>query len=511
MTRRFFGVLVASAARAGAPVPAGGISLNEDPNHFFASRSGGPVVERDLTGWVDQYAGTQVRELILCVNAQRTAFDSKVWTPFWKDYDPQGPDDQPLFASLAPESRRFTRAWIHTAWRMNRDGLDHIRIWTRRARERKLSPWLSIRMNDLHDVDDERHPLHSDFWRAHPEFRRVPYRGEMRDKALDFGRAEVREYTFRLIDEVCGRYDFDGLELDWMRHGFHFAPGREREGGERVSEWMARVRQRVGRRRRIGVRVPPHPQSALGLGLDAVRWAREGNADLVVPTNFWRTADTRMPIRVWRQLLPSSCLLGAGLELGLNPFPGSTTFEGRPFGYNTLETVRGTAAAYLEEGADRIYLFNYMDKQTAIEDLAEYAPLLRQSGSLATLRGLPRRHVLTYTDTWAPGEPAAAALPARLETGSWRAFRLATGPVDAALRPVVRLGIAGPAEGWRVRVNGAEAVRIADEAPRRPWPKAPALTFGVPPGAMRPGDTVVDVRAASPGAVEWVEVAWLAQ
>jgi hypothetical protein len=511
MTRRSLLALAAAATAApGATQRGTALSLNEDPNHYFASRSTRQVTERDLVAWVDQYAGTEVRELLLCVNAQRTAFASKVWTPFWKGYDPKGPDDQPLLASLPAEQRRGTRAWIHTAWQMNQDGLDHFRIWTRRARERKLSPWLSIRMNDLHNVEDERHHLHSDFWRAHPEFRRVPYRGEMRDKALDFGRAEVRDYTFRLVDEICARYDFDGLELDWMRHGFHFAPGREAEGRDQLNRFMGRVRQRVGRQKKIGVRVPPHPHSALRLGLDAAQWAKDGNADLVVPTNFWRTTDTQMPVRLWRELLPASCQLGAGLELGLNPFPGSTTFEGRPFGYNTLETVRGAAAAFLEQGADRIYLFNYMDSQTAIEDLEEYQPLLRQCGSLDSLRGKPRRHILTYTDTWAPGEASMSPLPARVESGGWRAFRLATGPVDAALRPVVRVGIvADQAPTWKVRVNGGEAAPSGMLPPRRPWPKAPVYGFDAPVEAMRSGDTVVEVAAKTAGAVEWVEVAWL--
>ena len=187
------------------------------------------------------------------------------------------------------------------------------------------------------------------------------------------------------------------------------------------------------------------------------------------------------------------------------------TFEGRPFGYNTLETVRGAAAAYLEAGADRIYLFNYMDSQTAVEDLSEYPPMLRQAGALETLRGKERRHVLTYTDTYAPGEAAAAPLPARLEAGNWRAFRLATGPVDAALEPVVRLGVVGPVEGWKVRVNTVDAAYAGVATARRPWPKATVHAYAAPREAMRAGETVVEVTASSPGAVEWVEVAWIAR
>jgi hypothetical protein len=483
------------------------ISLNEDPTHFFGSRIDHRVTGKELIAWVDQYAGTQVRELILNVNAQRTSFASTVWTPLWKGYDPQGPDDQPLFASLPPDQRKFFHAMVHTAWQMNQDGLDQFRIWARRAREKGISPWLSIRMNDLHNVDDERHPLHSDFWRAHPELRRIPYRGEMRDKALDFGREEVREYTFRLIDEVVRRYDFDGLELDWMRFGFHFAPGREADGREHLNRFMARVRKLVGPRKKIGVRVPPHPESALGMGLDAVAWARAGCADVVVPTNFWRTVDTNMPLRLWRQLLPESCQLGGGIELGLNPYMGSRTLEDKPFGYNDLKTVRGAAAAMLEQGAARVYLFNYMDSQTAIEDLTEYPKLLREVGAIETLRGKERRHIVTYTDTWAPGEATGSLLPARLDAGAWRAFRIATGPVDAALKPVVRIGVTTDAAKWTVRLNGVPAAFRSAGKSEHPGPKSLVYTFDGVPSALRAGDTVVEVTAVSAGAVEWVEVA----
>ncbi len=513
MRRREALLLPLAAALGAAPSPGTALCLNEDPNHFFGTRTDRRVTEKDLTDWVDQYAGTQVRELMLCVNAQRTAYDSKVWTSFWKGYDPKGPDDQPLFASLPPESRKASRAWVHTAWQMNQDGLDPFRIWIRRAREKGLSPWISVRMNDLHNVDDERHMLHSEFWKAHPEFRRIPYRGEQRDKALDFGREEVREYTFRLLEEVTKRYDFDGLELDWMRHGFHFAPGREAEGREHLNVFHRRVRKLVGGRKKIGVRVPPHPETALRLGLDAVTWAREGNADLVVPTNYWRTTDTNMPVRLWRQLLPARTLLGGGLELGLNPYVGSTTAEGKGYGYNSLETARGSAAAMLEQGADRVYLFNYMDSQTAIEDMREYPPLLHECGRLSSLAGKARRHVVTYTDTWAPGEARRALLPAPVRPKDWSAFRIATGPVDGALAARVRLGLeaGASAEDWTVRVNNVEA-RLHGREPAgktRPWPSGAVWRFDVPQGVVRGGDTVIEVTAGPTrgGTVTWVEVA----
>ena len=489
--------------RAAAPGTA--LCLNEDPNHFYFARAGKKIDRALCEAWVDQYAGTQVRELMLCTNAQRTAFRSKVWTSFWDGYDPAGPDDQPLFASLDAEGRKAFRRWIHAAWLMDRDGVDHLAIWIARARAKGLSPWLSMRMNDLHNVEDERHPLHGEFWKKHPEYRRVAYRGEMRDKAFDYLQPAVRDYHFALIDELASRYEFDGLELDWMRHGYHFAPGREAEGRAVLNEFMARVRRRLGKRKRIGVRVPSTPVTAWRMGMDAVAWARAGHADLVVPTNFWRTVDTAMPMALWRQMLPANCLLGAGLELGLNVHGTSKALGGRAYQTNSLETARGAAAAYLEQGADRVYLFNYMDQDTAMEDLSEYPSLLRECGAMATLAGKTRRHVVSYQDTWAPGESRGALLPVETAAGRWSTFRLLTGPPDARLRPEVRLGVTAEPRDWEVRLNGVASAYMGPVT-LRPGPDVPSYAFSVK--ELRSSEGVVDVRAMGAGVIHWVELAW---
>ncbi|MDF2671303.1 MAG: hypothetical protein K0R67_3609, partial [Paenibacillus sp.] len=72
-----------------------GLILNEDCNHYFVNRRNSNPGIREVDAWADQYAGTQVSELVLNVNAMRTAYESKVWEPFWHGYDPEGGDDQP--------------------------------------------------------------------------------------------------------------------------------------------------------------------------------------------------------------------------------------------------------------------------------------------------------------------------------------------------------------------------------------------------------------------------------
>ena len=503
LDRRTFLALPAAAAAAAPADRATALCLNEDNSHYFFTRAGEKLDADTVAGFVDQYAGTQVRELMLSANSMRTSYASEVWDPIWRGYDPNGPDDQPLLASTPAASREGSRKWIHTAWDLAQRKIDPYQLWTARARRHGISPWVSMRMNDLHNVDDERSFMHSEFWRAHPEYRRVPWRAaSWQDRAFDFAHAEVREYHLKLVRELVTRYPCDGIELDWMRFGFHFQPGREREGGELLTGFMREVRKLAGRKR-VGVRVPSRPQTAVELGMDAVRWAELGLVDMVVVTPFWASIETDMPIELWRRLLPPRVTLAAGLELLIRPYHAYAIQK------NSLETVRGVAAAMLERGADRVYLFNYMDSQTAMERAEDTKAVLNECGKLSTLAGKTRRHVATYADTWGPGEASAALLPKSAGAGNWFALRLATGPKWTG-RAEVRLACDGPAPA-ELRVNGVqcEYAGLRKEGPA-PWPKEPVHVWTAEAAASQPVMTVIDARAANaPLKVHWAEVAVL--
>ena len=491
-----------------------GIALNEDNSHFFGTRAGRPLTAATVDALVDQYAGTQVTHLLFSPNSMRTSYGSRVWDPIWRGYDPDGPDDQPLLASLTPEGRTGARKWIHTAWALDQAGIDVYARWIARARKHGISPWLSMRMNDVHCVDDERCYIHSEFWREHPEFRRVPYHfTAWTDRAFDYGQEAVREYHFSLIAELSERYDFDGLELDWMRFGFHFRPGREGEGAELLTAFTERVRRlldgwsaRRGHRIRLGARVPSRPATAVGLGMDAVAWARKGLIDWLVVTPFWATAEPDMPVELWRQLFYGTGVeLLAGLEVLLRPSPDSKLFQ-----TNSLETVRGAAISLLHRGADRIYLFNYMDSETTIDQGDEYPRLLRELGDAAAMAARPRRHVLTYADTSAVGEPSACTLPAQVGVGGWRAFRLHIGP-----RPERGVAFAvlafDPAGGGggnsvSVRVNGDPCGDAERAALGKPWPAEPAWRYRIPSAALRSGYNVIELHTRAEMTVTWVEL-----
>ena len=487
-----------------------GIVLNEDNSHYFGTRAGQNLDEAAVDSWVDQYANTQVRELFLCPNCMRTSYASDVWDPIWAGYDPDGPDDQPLLASTAPEERARARGWIHTAWLLDHEGIDPYARWIARSREAGISPWLSMRMNDVHNVDDPDNYIHSTFWREHPEFRRVTHEFKTwTDRAFDYGHREVRDYHMALIRELAERYDFDGLELDWMRFGYHFRPGHEAAGREILTDWIAEIRalldhwaEERGHPIKLAARVPSRPASSWGLGMDAAEWARRGLVDMLVVTPFFMTIDTDIPIELWRSLLrDTGVVLAAGLEVNVVPYPGHSM---QP---NSLETVRGASASVLDRGADRVYLFNYMDSETAMADLENYPTVLREIGSLDTLAGKERRHIVTHADTWAPGEPHAIALPAHCAAGGDAAFRVHIGPRPTSGAAKVALGlIDGEAAGLTVRLNGEPCGAPAPIDLPAPRPDFPACAFDVPLNAMRRGHNVVKVQAERACRIGWVEI-----
>lgn len=492
----------------------GGLSLNEDNSHYFYTRAGQNLDARKVDYWLDQYADSQVREIMLCPNAMRTSYASRVWDPIWRGYDPKGDDDQPLLASTAPQSRKDARKWIHTAWELHQKGIDVYARWIKRCRDVGISPWISVRMNDIHNVDDESSFIHGEFWRQNPQLRRVPYRfSEWIDRAFDYGHPEVRDYHFKLIEELTERYDFDGLELDWMRFGFHFRPGAEQQGVQILTDFTARVRKLLTNWQRkrghsisLGARVPSRPQTALGLGYDPITWARRQLIDRLVITPFFQTIETDMPVELWRSLLHGTRVtLAAGLELLVRPYP-----DFRPLQTNSLETVRGAAASLLDRGVDRIYLFNYMDSQTAIDDLENYPRLLREVGSLSTLAGKVRRHIVTYADTWAPGEPRAYALPATCHAGKWHTVRLATGPKPESEPVRLRLGIRREAgetlRDGQVRVNGQPCSFQGEVSPPNPKPAQALSEFSVPGTAMNRGYNLVELRPDQDARLDWVEI-----
>lgn len=456
---------------------------NVDCTDFFWSCEVPPGKAGEaLDRYVDEIAGCGATVLLCNANARRTNYRSKVWEAFWDGYDPAGPDEQPFLAPMPREDIAGYRKGIGNMLKVHQQGIDYPGRIIQRCRHRKISPWITLRMNDCHNPDISNHPFHGSFWVKNPQLRRNNTSGYF-STCLDYASREVRGYYMALIVETLERYDIDGIELDFMREPYVFSANKEKEGMPILTGWIREVRQRTaeaaakrGHPIRLGIRVPSRPDVALALGLDAITWAREGLIDVLVTTPRWATIEFDIPISQWRQALgKTKVILAGGLEVLYRPVPSDAPSVISP------ELATGAATSILSQGADAVYLFNYFEcnfpgplHQTMLKPMVSLDSLLKQ----------PRRVGVTWRDITAPGEPYTPPLPA---SGKEALFQIRLGPAppkhwlcDVIIGFAPEQGAAGPP---KVLVNSAPCEYLKEESSKEKPLRL--LSFRVPATALK--------------------------
>jgi hypothetical protein len=507
---------------------------NEDNAHFYDQHPPEDMTEVGVRRLVDTWAKeSKVKAMLLNVNVQRALFDSRVWTPLDAGYDPDGPDDQPLLASLEAGPASLTpdgrgRYWVHNIHLLRTRGVDHPRIWIEQSRACGAEGWLTVRMNDCHHNDDEDSFWHSELWKERKELRRFAQArdGDWFETAFDYAHDEVVEHHWKLIEEVVTRYKPDGVELDFVRWIRHFRPGHETLQAAKITELVRRVRglcRSDGRNVRLGVRLPPDPDACLGLGYEIDVWGREKLMDAVALSPFLEQARYDWPVRLWRAVVGDDVEIVCQPESVTRPFPASAQK------INDYRQHAGQASAAYAAGADGIYLFNDCYRETPGDKQAvKYPGLVRRLaddyGDPAALAKLPRRFVVSYPQIVAPGRGTASPLPVHLKKprGHWSFGRhggvisfclsLGDGPFE---EPKLQLVLDGPPasrDGWQVWIN---AELLAD-APRednivQPVPPGQALAWDVPAAMLHAGDNVVDFLppdgVGDDAKIVWAEIA----
>jgi hypothetical protein len=477
--------------------------INEDNSHFFGMRKPEQMTLAGLNAFVDQYAGSAVTHLFLCPNAMRASFRSGSRDAIWDPVEGKEPEG----------------LWPQNAKRLFEAGLDPYQVWIGRCRQKGISPWLSMRMNDVHCVDEPDNFMHSSFWRDHPEYWRVPHgsAGPWVNRAMNYAHPDVRKHQLRFVAELLERYDPDGLELDWMRFGYHLTPGREREEGEILTEVMRAARsltdessEKRNHSVRLAVRVPAHPDAASGLGMDAVLWAREGLVDMIVPCPFWTSSDFDIPVELWRERLGEAAdrvTVAPGIEHNARPWPGGTAVA------NDLASLRGFAASAYHRGAESLYLFNWMDSGTRPVPASEYTRLLREGLSREAVLNALRRHPVCYRDTVPSGFPSDVQLPADARAGA--SFRIHVGPKPEPGKVWAIAGLAkrdGVAEaGFEASLNGRLLAAAEDAADLHGFGGGTvrAVRFACPLDAVKDGHNVLRIGQVDGSAAQqivWVEI-----
>jgi len=332
--------------------------VNEDAWCFFATR---PACEMNVDGLrahVDRLvSGGHATHVAFCVNGMRTAYPSKVNEPLWRTVLADG--------TVLEDGRSRHREFFDR-------GIDPFQVMIDRCRERGVSPWVSMRINDVHHLTTSNPKASCAFWRAHPELRRHPDEDPATSKrfwtafAYNYAKPEVRDFQFALFREIADRYDADGYELDTLRFWEHFTPGRAREEAHFLTEFILRCRAytrelaaRRGHPIRLSARTPTGYAAARAFGYDPEAWAREGAIDLLVVCNFFNCVDFECDFADWRRRI-------AAANPEVEVLPGATDCFACEACRLDAAAYRGWADQMYAQGAAGLYLYNasYLPDET---------------------------------------------------------------------------------------------------------------------------------------------------
>lgn len=475
------------------------ILFNGDCNFLFANDyrapadRDGPYTGEVFDDYVDLLADSGVDAFLINVNGQVPWYPSKVVPTMLAGYsrgdrDFVRPHYPPLDATFSQEQLDgcldTTTAMLDRYLDLADQGVDLVARMSAACRRRSISPWVSVRMNDAHGSNSWEGSFFNCAAQKDPALRLRGTRLDPRQgidpsaTVCNFEHREVRDYYFTMIQELVEDYDFDGLELDWLRMPWCCEPPASPEVIQTMIDWHSEVRdltRKVADRRGkpffLGLRVPSRLGALRTVGLDVAAMARQGIVDFVGFSNFWQTT-WDVPYDSLRAELGDGVSIYGVVEAGPNwMFAQAPTGEQ---GYRLLSTseelIRGNAAGKLAMGVDGIEFFNFFagDSEgvhgSATPGSAKYSAI-QGVADLGLLRGQMKHYTLaTGSNFWSPRFfERADQLPAFVEPGGWRRLRLSmcAEPQDAGLELVAQIVVQrgdntddnGPALG--ISLNGS--------------------------------------------------------
>ncbi len=383
------------------------------------------------------------------------------------------------------------------AHRFIEQGTDNLEVMVDFCHTNGIEVFWSLRMNDTHDYSNEN--MRPRWKSEHPEYLIGTPDNPPRCytwTSADFSHSWVRTKVFRIVRDVCERYDVDGIELDFFRHLCYFKTPSY--GGVATEEEIAamtdlvrRIRAmadeqgaRRGRPILIAMRLPDSLDYCRALGLDLQSWLEDDLLDILVVGGYM-------------QLNPWEYSVGLGKTYGVPVYPSLDESRHRDKEAckrrMTLETYRARAAEAWEAGMDGIYVFNVFDPRN---------PLWNELGDPEKLRGLSKTYFVNYRTTHhakqylATGEQYVTiphldpVYPMVLQPGQSAATTVTIGDDPSSMPQtatvVLRLEPAEAAVGIAVSANG-HALEAGTHSGG--W-----MEYAVPASALLRGANSIEVR-----------------
>ena len=421
--------------------------VNCDDSHWWGFwnelAENGEFSKERINDYILQYANSGVTDLMLNIFGQSSDTPTDVLTFRGDLYGKTEQNGKPVDYSAYSGLNALYRE----------QNIDVFALWIDECRECGITPWLSLRMNDCHEPDEETSPLRGDlFYLAEKNGWVIGEKYGYYRHCVDYSIPEIRKLMLDYTREQLLRYDADGIELDFMReiYCFDYIDAKNDEIVAIMNDYMRETAKLVeeaekkwGHDIKLSVRMMRDIEQCKVYGFDVLTWCKEKLIDSVTVTPRFSSNDSGMPIADWVEKCPE-VEIWAGVETLVNTQSKGCCAD--------ASVVRGYGAQYLTAGADGLYLFNYMSSGTVGDRERE---VYDTCGSLGEILKHPRRHVLTYQDTAPEGYEPYEPLPVKIKNGRSGELEIQTGYIPDDAQVTVFIGFEA-----EIPVNDAPALTV---------------------------------------------------
>lgn len=468
-------------------------------------KKGEPFRPEMLEATVDETAGTGVEVHMLQPGMGRI--------PWWKSkiY----PDHYQWFQNkYGVEPNSFGKYMV--------EGGDMVEVFVNRSREKRLASFISLRLNDHHGLEDVGKSTNmaghcvSRFYEEHPEYRIGPGPNQPNSsyqRVHDWAIPQVRAHKFSFIEELCENYDFDGFELDFMRHISYFQLDRttSKQRAEIMTGFVTQVRELLdrtaqpGQHRWLCVRVPCYLAAHDPLGIDLPTMVEAG-VDMINLSAFYFT-EQQTDLPTIRQMAPDATLylemthctsIGRVLNRGYDNFT---------FRRTTDEQFYTNAHLVYARGADGVSTFNfvyYREHGTPGRGPFDEPPfhLFSHLGDPAWLARQPQHYILG--NVWDQPHVPNRQIPKKVAPGQTVMFTLDMASPENSWKTDGRLRIQGSeslgGSQWTAQFNGVDLKPNSDVSEPYSNHYSPLLgnpeelrAWTVPAGLLKDGINKIEI------------------